>query len=514
MVRAWIVRGGRDGEFEDHALTDGLSIVGWDRIGDLQGNESPDELGDLLTKSYPDESAGTIARWKHQLRRFLTMATGDLVVMPRKDRPVVAIGRLTGDYEARSNSVPAFRHVRAVTWLRTNVERAAIKGDLRDSMGAYSTVSELSRRDAAHRVQVLADTGTDPGYDGAIEPPANVTALESDVEAEGIRQLTARDLIGLWGYRRRGSASEQVDQELAHLGLRVEPHFDEVPLDGLVTVSPVDTTQYDEQPAGADGAVHEPSGSGSRTAERGANTDLSWRIGSLLSVREVVTVEVDAPLGRAIARMVEGGFSQLPVVNHNKVLHGVITWESIAQAQLRGHEGKVSDALDAHPRTARRHEELFARIGDIQDHDFLIIVDEENIVFGILTAADLAGQLQQRVEPFTLLEEVERRLRRTTSHLRSEDLPGQAQRKRQRGENFTLGNYKFIVEDETCWEKLSWPYEKEDMVGRLEAVANYRNALAHWDLDGPDVDSESLASTKRLLKLLKVIDRDSIAAMR
>ncbi|TBO59829.1 hypothetical protein EYS09_10000 [Streptomyces kasugaensis] len=220
-----------------------MVIAGWEEVGDLSGCASIADVGDALARAYPDELPGRVDNWKHQLWRFITMDTGDLVVMPRKFLGVVSIGRLTGGYEYRSEAAPGFRHTRKVEWVRTQVERAAIGGDLRDSIGAFLTVSELRRRDATHRVETLAETGVDLGCKGAVEPPADPDALEQDVRDEGTRQLTARDFIGLWGWQRRtGDVIDLVDRELAARGLRVAPHFTEVQLDGLVTVSAEETT--------------------------------------------------------------------------------------------------------------------------------------------------------------------------------------------------------------------------------------------------------------------------------
>ncbi|MGW5114408.1 CBS domain-containing protein [Streptomyces noursei] len=509
MVRAWTVRGGQLGEREEQALDEGVAIAGWEEVGDLSGCESIAKLGEQLAQAYPGEAPGTVDNWKHQLWRFITMETGDLIVMPRKYLPLVAIGRLTGDYEYRGEEAPGFRHVRKVEWLRTQVERAAIGGDLRDSMGAFLTVSELSRRDAAHRVAVLAETGADPGYKGGIEPPAEPEALERDVQEAGTRQLTARDLIGLWGWQRRtGEVIDFVDQELAGRGLRVTPHFTEVQLDGLVTVSALEssgTTEVTQATSVSDAL---------RMLTHNASEDLGrhWRIGSLPFVRDVVTVGHDEPLTRAITRMVEGDFSQLPVVNDHNVLRGVITWESIARAQLGRRSDTIAAALDPHPHTAQEQEELFVRIGDIQRHGFLIVTDGDNVVLGILTASDLTGQLRLRVEPFILLGEAERRLRRLTDHFTADELPtgSRVREARAKGKRLTLGQYPEVLKDDACWAKLGWPYEQDNMVQRVRIVKEYRNELAHWDVDAPEEKTEGLAATKQLLNLLKLIDHDPL----
>lgn len=405
-------------------------------------------------------------------------------------------------------SPPGFRHTRTVAWVRPLVERAAIRGDLRDSMGAFLTVSELSRRDAAKRVEVLAETGSDPGYVGAVEPPSGPEDLVGDVQSSGTRQLTARDLIGLWGWQRRAAeVIELVDQELASHGLRVDPHFTEVQLGGLVTVSAQETANTEESsgagPIGGSRAAGEKSDS-----ERATDRDLTWRIGSLPFVREVFTIQIGDPLSHAVTPMIEHDFSQLPVVDHNSVLRGVITWEGIARAQLGGGRATVSQAMDPHPETAREQEELFRRIDRIQKSGFTIIVDGENSVIGILTSTDLAGQLKARIEPFTLLEELERRLRRLTRHFSTDELPAKIRRAREQGRQFTLGQYAFLLEDPHCWAKLDWPYDQQHMLSRLRIVTKYRNELAHWAVDAPAEDAVALAATARLLKLLKVVDLD------
>ena len=135
------------------------------------------------------------------------------------------------------------------------------------------------------------------------------------MDNDGTRQLSARDLIGLWGYQHRTTdCIEAVDKGLADLGLVVAPHFTAVQLDDLLTVSSAE----DGEP--------EPEGGRSRERSEGpspkslddddeARTDLTWRIGSLSLVRRVVTVRAQQPVGVAIERMVAGEYSQLPVVD-------------------------------------------------------------------------------------------------------------------------------------------------------------------------------------------------------
>lgn len=350
----------------------------------------------------------------------------------------------------------------------------------------------------AKRVETLARLGVDPGYEGYIATPE---ALRKEVEESGTLQLSARDLIGLWDLQRRTTEGiERVDQGLNGLGLRVDPHFTSVQLDALVTVASLGTP---DDAAAGDEAV-----------DAGAGADLAWRIGNLPLARVVTTARADRPLGTAVERMVADEYSQLPVIDEHGRLAGVITWESIAHAHLVGSPKIVADAMQpSHARTVRETEELFARIDDVKNRGYLIVVDSENVVTGILTAADLTGELRNRVQPFTVLEEIERRLRRAVACMSVDDLravfrdPTQA-KKVNSPSDLTLGKYSYLLDDDVRWGKLGWPYERADMVAHLRKLAGYRNDIAHWNVDAPGSDSDELVHAKQVLKLLKLIDRD------
>ena len=298
-----------------------MIILGWEELAEnLSQVTLTDDLSALLHVAYPHDGQGTIRNWTYQLWQFFSeMQVGDLVVMPRKYKSVIAIGRVIGEYRYRPEVTPDMRHTRRVKWLRRDVERAAVRGDLRDSMGSFRTVSELGRRDAVTRVQSLVDSGIDPGYEGDVPPPASPDDLKSDVEKDGTRQLSARDLISLWGWQRRTSdCIEMVDKGLAEVGLIVTPHFTAVQLDDLVTAASTDVGEPERDGSGSGDASLD-------SAPRPVNNDqtamdLAWRIGSLSLTKDVITVRAGEPLGTALGRMVMSEYSQLPVVDEYSAL--------------------------------------------------------------------------------------------------------------------------------------------------------------------------------------------------
>jgi restriction system protein len=167
--KAWLVRAGRHGEREALTLEQSLVLVGWQELDDISKVTSREQLNELLRSTYPDAGSGRIANWNGQLWAFLDrIQLGDLVVLPFKHTPAVAIGTVTGPYTYRDDLPIDARHVRPVQWLRTDIPRTAVGQDLLYSLGAFMTVCELRRNQAAQRFAALADSGRDPGKSVAL----------------------------------------------------------------------------------------------------------------------------------------------------------------------------------------------------------------------------------------------------------------------------------------------------------------------------------------------------------
>ncbi len=164
MPKAWMVRSGRRGEHENLALDEALVMLGWPELQDLSSYKDRSALRDLVIGTYPDATKQRVANWTGQLWTMLhRMQVGDLVVLPLKSKPAIAIGRVTGDYAYRIELPEDARHTRPVKWLRTEVARTAIGQDLRHSLGSLLTICELTRNDAYKRVLALASGASDPG---------------------------------------------------------------------------------------------------------------------------------------------------------------------------------------------------------------------------------------------------------------------------------------------------------------------------------------------------------------
>lgn len=171
MARSWLVRLGKFGEQETHALETGELVTGW-QLDDISGATDRHQIFAKVQEANPDQKPGTLTNWAIQLNQLARdVKEGDLVVLPLKTTGQVAIGRVKGSYRHTSDRHPA----RQVEWLRTDLPRSSIKQDLLYSMGATQTVCEISRNDAPRRFETLAMTGNDPGPNtsiGIVQPLA------------------------------------------------------------------------------------------------------------------------------------------------------------------------------------------------------------------------------------------------------------------------------------------------------------------------------------------------------
>ena len=160
MKRLWLVRLGKNGEFESAAIDKSLLSIGFNITGDLNGAKDRDAILAAIKTIFPDAKPGRQANFAAQVNQFVnTMSVGDIVVSPLKTVSKIGIGEITGSYRQTDDGRPA----RPVKWLATDVSRDAFKQDLLYSFGAIMTVCEVQRNNALHRVLAVAKTGKDPG---------------------------------------------------------------------------------------------------------------------------------------------------------------------------------------------------------------------------------------------------------------------------------------------------------------------------------------------------------------
>jgi Restriction Enzyme Adenine Methylase Associated len=147
-------------------------------------------------------------------------------------------------------------------------------------------------------------------------------------EAESPRQITVRELIGIWGARARDfGVNERLDADLSNRGLATRPDFRAVTLDDAVSVIPTTQMASDESSAPS---VDKPSvllevgPQITLTGDDEASWDYGLTIGNLPSAsRHVSSIPPDATFEEAITLMIIEDYSQLAVMSGPRNLRGL-----------------------------------------------------------------------------------------------------------------------------------------------------------------------------------------------
>ncbi len=151
----WMVRAGKYGQRESLAQSKNIAVIGWEELPDLSKIQSREQLSGLLRKIFTDEKPKTLINWESQIWPFIhEMKKGDLVALPFKNRSVILLGEVVGDYEYRPDLPDDARHTRPVKWLK-EYPRNAFEKDLLDSFGAFMTVCRIQRHNAEERVRAI-----------------------------------------------------------------------------------------------------------------------------------------------------------------------------------------------------------------------------------------------------------------------------------------------------------------------------------------------------------------------
>lgn len=169
---AWLVRGSRNGARDLWMLASGKTGIDFPELPDLSGVPDLPTMRAFVAKHIAGLKPGAISNYAAQLYAFAKrISIGDTVVLPLKNTGKVAIGIVTGGYEFAGEQAE-LSHVRPVDWKVTGLPRTAIHQDLLYSLGAFSTVVQVKRNDAAYRLRKLLDGATqDPGSRSGVATP-------------------------------------------------------------------------------------------------------------------------------------------------------------------------------------------------------------------------------------------------------------------------------------------------------------------------------------------------------
>jgi hypothetical protein len=347
------------------------------------------------------------------------------------------------------------------------------------------------------RQQLLQQVVRDGSNTGAAELEARQdefldSALKA-AESGSPRQITVRELIGIWGSRARDfGVNERVNADLNNRGLTTRPDFRAVTLDNSISV--ILTTQM---PGDGPSAViaDKPSETlevAQLTITADDDDDVSWdhglTIGNLPSASKIVSsVAPDATFEQAITVMIIEDYSQLAVMSGPRNLKGAVSWKSIAKARNANPDAKLSAAIFRAaevPYTA----DLISTLPLIQSREFVFVLGADRSVTGIVTLADVVEVYGQMASPFFMIGRIDQRLRRIIEAAFSIKTivalcDSDGERSLDGYDQLTMGDYQRLLENPDCWDNLGWALDRRLFSARLTEIAQIRNNLMHFNND-------------------------------
>lgn len=340
------------------------------------------------------------------------------------------------------------------------------------------------------------------------QTPDQLIRLAERVRAEGAQQETVRTVLSWYGYTRRGSwISRQINDAMKLVGVVCEPVFENAYIDEYLRFS-VDPLSVRQEVA-RDGAEHEAAPDPIVTATA---IELVPRVGLLPAANsDPVVVQRDDPLERATTLMLLNDYSQLPVMQGERTVHGHISWKTIGRARIRTTEEPtlVRDCMETAVEILDSSEPLFSATKRIIDNEFVLVRGKDQAITGLVTTSDLGEQFKDLSEAFLSIGEIEHRVRQLASgrfhlsELRACTEGNGADDAVSGLSDLNFGDYIRLIENPERWQRLNLKLDRKTTIDRLHVVRKIRNDVMHFRPDGvSDDDLEILTETLRFLQTI------------
>ena len=123
-----------------------------------------------------------------------------------------------------------------------------------------------------------------------------------------------------------------------------------------------------------------------------------------------MTVLPDDPANKALELMAEYDYSQLPVVDEQKIAQGLVTSDSILRAL--SYFGVTVDKLQVSAAMVkaarfRPDEDLFELLAKLRDTYAVLIIDRDSRLIGMITSYDAMEYFRRRAEDMMYIEDIE-----------------------------------------------------------------------------------------------------------
>lgn len=310
------------------------------------------------------------------------------------------------------------------------------------------------------------------------------------------QSVTARELMWWFGAQRRTSWNvDYIRRGLNKYKLVTKPDFEYVYVDSKVSFLR---------------APHKGVQAEIPELVKEIEDDPTYRIGKLASANHCpVSVKPDDTIQTVITLMITYDYSQLPVMTSDREVKGMISWKSIASRYALATDCTyVRECMEPHKELSY-DTYLFSAIEFIISNEYALIRDSDKVICGIVTTSDLSQQFRELGEPYLLLEEIEKYIRKmllnkyTLRDLQAACNPSEKERTIKKVSDLTLGEYIRLIENPDMWERLSLNVDRGVFIERLEDIRQIRNDVMHFNADKiAEKDVNKLREFVRLLQNL------------
>jgi CBS domain-containing protein len=347
--------------------------------------------------------------------------------------------------------------------------------------------------------------------------PENLRIAAEQIYQTGeSRRETVRSILSWFGAQRRGLwVVASIREALREARLVTEPDFELVFIDSEVKLSPIgsDTSNLNPEQIVSTQTASDLLNGSDQVVRGGSAKDPVPRIGMLIAANQPPTsVNRDTEVCEAVTLMLLNDFSQLPVLQNERSVSGMISWKSIGRARgLGGGCQYVRDCMELDVEILTFDAPLFEALQTIVDHEAVLVKGLDGRITGLVTTSDITLQFKSLSESFLLVGEIENHVRRiidgkfTLGQLKDAVDPGDEERRNgvQFVSDLTFGEYIRLLENPDNWSRLGVHLDRKVFIHRLSKIREIRNDVMHFHPDGiSQTDLSILRDTVRFMQLL------------
>ncbi len=139
-----VCRTGNQGQYEKTFYENSAIYYTRDGFDFDLAQSSKDVVISRLSELMKDAARQTISNTWSQIDIFShRMNVGDIVIVPKKNSPITAVGIISSQYRYKPDDMFPQKHTRSVDYIAFDINTALFSQDLRYSLRAYRTVFSI-----------------------------------------------------------------------------------------------------------------------------------------------------------------------------------------------------------------------------------------------------------------------------------------------------------------------------------------------------------------------------------